>query len=345
MAVITVFKITGMRCAGCEAVVERTLAAVPGVISAKADYAGSTVTVEFDPAADGEARLLAACLAAGYRLEPAAADQPASTREKILSVLAFSALVLTLALARKSWPGLRVPELDSQAGYGLILLAGLLTGLHCVGMCGSFVLGYSADPAGQPGRAAIRPHLFYGAGKTLSYAVVGAAFGFAGSLFRITPLAAGLSLALAGLFMLLYGLSVLNVLPAFKLPRFGRIKAAAVYGSTACPKKPFFIGLLSGLILGCGPLQAMYVLAAGNGSALGGAKILALFGLGTLPALFAFGLLARTLTGVMARRFAQASGIILVLLGGMMLNKGYARANAAPAAAHSCCNGMSEGAK
>ena len=311
----TVFKILGMRCGGCEAVVERALWSVPGVMSAKADYAAGSVAVDFDPAAAGEARLIAACKAAGYRLEAAAAGQPGAGRTRFVSALALSILVLTFVLARRSWPGLQSPELDSGAGYGLIFLAGLFTGIHCVGMCGSFVLGYSAGCVTTGAAAAIGPHLLYGAGKTLSYALVGAAFGFAGSLFRITPLAAGLSLGIAGLFMLLYGLSMLNVLPPLKLPVFGGIGTAAINGSSG--RKPFFIGLFSGLIIGCGPLQAMYVLAAGNGSVPGGAGMLAAFGLGTLPALFAFGLLARTLTGVMALRFAQASGAILVLLWGL----------------------------
>jgi len=69
----------------------------------------------------------------------------------------------------------------------------------------------------------------------------------------------------------------------------------------------------------------MYVLAAGNGDPLQGAKILALFGLGTLPALLSFGLLTKVLSEKMTRRFLQASGIILLFIGSMMLNKGLIR--------------------
>jgi sulfite exporter TauE/SafE len=66
-------------------------------------------------------------------------------------------------------------------------------------------------------------------------------------------------------------------------------------------------------------------MAAGMGDALEGAKILTLFGLGTLPALLGFGLLTRMLSNTMTRRFIHASGMILIALGAMMLNRGLTR--------------------
>jgi hypothetical protein len=72
--------------------------------------------------------------------------------------------------------------------------------------------------------------------------------------------------------------------------------------------------------------EVMYVIAAGNGNALEGAKSLTFFGLGTLPALIGFGLLARTLSNKMTRNLIHTSGIILILFGSMMLNKGFLRA-------------------
>jgi sulfite exporter TauE/SafE len=88
---------------------------------------------------------------------------------------------------------------------------------------------------------------------------------------------------------------------------------------------PLFIGVFSGFIFGCGPLQAMYVMAAGNGDAFQGFVHLALFGLGTLPALFSFGLVSHLFTKTMTRRFLQASGIILIVLGSIMLYRGIIR--------------------
>jgi len=38
-------------------------------------------------------------------------------------------------------------------------------------------------------------------------------------------------------------------------------------------RSPLLTGLLTGLLLGCGPLQAMYVMAAGSGDPLEGATL------------------------------------------------------------------------
>lgn len=329
-----------MRCAGCERVLQDIVLKVGGVSSAKADYAGSCLEVTFDPDKAGPEAIRAACAAAGYTLET---WTPGSGRSKLLSqALALLALVLLILLSRKFGGLVKIPDITAAAGYGLIFAAGLLTGLHCVGMCGSFVIGYCAADA-QAGRPALVSHLLYGGGKIISYAALGGVFGYLGSLFVITPFIGGVSLALAGAFLILYGL---NTLRAFSfvgalLKRSAVPAGQAAPTSRGRPRGPLFAGLFSGLILGCGPLQAMYVLAAGNASAAQGAVMLALFGLGTLPLLLAFGLAARKLSGAMTRRFVQASGLILVALGAMMLHKGVLRAffPAEVKQVHSCCHG------
>jgi sulfite exporter TauE/SafE len=221
---------------------------------------------------------------------------------------------------------IHLPDINSRTSDGLIFVVGLLTGLHCIGMCGSFIIGYTAKDT-EHGRPVFRSHLLYGLGKTISYTMFGAIFGFIGSLFQITPLISGISIGIAGAFLILYGLNMLNI---FSILKTIRIKQPAFIKHYVLEKKrksnsPFFIGFFSGFILGCGPLQVMYIMAAGNGNILEGAKFLALFGLGTLPALFGFGLIARMLSNRMTRNIIHASGIILIVLGSMMLSKGIVR--------------------
>jgi LysM repeat protein len=86
--------------------------------------------------------------------------------------------------------------------------------------------------------------------------------------------------------------------------------------------RPFTIGLLNGLMIACGPLQAMYVMAAGTGSAFEGAKMLFAFGLGTLPVLSAFGVLTTLISASLTHRLLKASGVIVVVLGAVMINRG-----------------------
>ena len=82
------------------------------------------------------------------------------------------------------------------------------------------------------------------------------------------------------------------------------------------------IGLLNGLMIACGPLQAMYVMAAGTGSAIEGAKMLFTFGVGTLPILLGFGFLTTLISGALTHQLLRASGAVLIILGAVMLNHG-----------------------
>ena len=87
---------------------------------------------------------------------------------------------------------------------------------------------------------------------------------------------------------------------------------------------PFVIGLLNGLMIICGPLQAMYVMAAGTGSWSQGAASLLFFGLGTLPLLLGFGFLTSLLSANLTPKLLKASGVIVMILGAIMLNRGLA---------------------
>ncbi len=336
------FRITGMNCNGCETIIEEVVGKLEGVAYVKADYIKSTVKVTYNTNKTNLVHIQKACFAAGYPFELSPSSKKQKDSKIALSVLALIGLAIAIILARNIGHRLILPEVNSNTSAVMIFMVGLLTGLHCIGMCGSFIIGFTTKDVEQ-NRSIIRSHVLYGIGKTLSYAMLGAMFGFAGSLFRITPLVSGISLSLAGTFLILYGLNMLNILSVLK---YFRVKQPKFITRFTAEKKrqtnsPFYIGFFSGFIIGCGPLQVMYVLAAGNGSAIEGAKFLTIFGLGTLPALFGFGVLARLLSNTMTRRFIQASGIILIVLGSIMLNKGIVKTSSIDNSKviPSCCHG------
>ena len=207
----------------------------------------------------------------------------------------------------------------------LLFIAVTLTGFHCAGMCGALVVGYTVRAASEGG-AKYLTHLFYGAGKTLSYTVIGGLFGALGSIVTFTPFMRGVAGLAAGVFLVLFGLSTLRLfapLARFQLRTPGfvmRWVGKALRRNT----NPFVIGLLNGLMIICGPLQAMYIMAAGTGNPVEGAKMLFAFGLGTLPLMMGFGFLASALSRQFAPKLVRASGAIVVALGIIMLQRGYA---------------------
>lgn len=216
-----------------------------------------------------------------------------------------------------------LPELGVDMGLGLLFTVGFLTGFHCVGMCGALVLSY-ATKSTVTGKLRYGGHLLYGLGKTLSYTAIGAGFGLLGSVIAFTPAVRGLVGIAAGVFLLLFGLSLLNVWPGLRNFRIKTPPTLLKFIGTQSRKygHPFVIGLLNGLMVICGPLQAMYVMAAGTGSPWEGAKLMLVFGLGTLPVMMGFGLLTSMASASLAPKIVRYSGLIVVALGAIMLNRG-----------------------
>ena len=218
-----------------------------------------------------------------------------------------------------------MPKLSRDMSYGLLSLIGFLTSFHCVGMCGPLILGYSAKSATN-GQKSYGTHFLYGIGKTLSYTAIGALFGAFGSVVAFTPYAQGAVGVAAGVFLILFGLHMLDVFPALshfhlRTPKFVMRFVGKEYRKRS---NPFVIGLLNGLMIICGPLQAMYVMAAGTGSWTEGAAILFFFGIGTLPLLLGFGFLTSLLSANLTPKLLKASGFIVMILGAIMLNRGLA---------------------
>jgi uncharacterized protein len=241
------------------------------------------------------------------------------------ALLALGGIVLILWLDSWFTQHVDMPKLGQNVSYGLLMLVGFLTSFHCVGMCGPLIVGYTAQQAAT-GNKSHTDHLLYGAGKTLSYTAIGALFGAFGSVIAFTPRTQGMVGVAAGVFLILFGLHMLEVFPTlrhfqFKAPAFWMRFVGKEYRKH---RNPFAIGLLNGLMIICGPLQAMYVMAAGTGSWSQGATTLFFFGLGTLPLLLGFGFLTSLLSTSLTPKLLKASGVIVMILGTVMLNRGLA---------------------
>ena len=60
-----------------------------------------------------------------------------------------------------SLPNIQIPELGKKTSLILLFLAGILTGFHCISMCGGFVVSYTAKNAIN-GYKGFKQHLVYG---------------------------------------------------------------------------------------------------------------------------------------------------------------------------------------
>lgn len=208
-----------------------------------------------------------------------------------------------------------------------LLLAGLAgSTVHCTAMCSPFVLGQVADgmarmPAARMCQAArLRGALLlpYHAGRLATYTALGIAAGWLGAL-RLPQAVPGILLALAAAGLLLLALRRFQPAFAFALPAGASGSGIGQFASRLGQLRGVPLGLALGL-LPCGMVYAALTASASGGPVIGGLGMLA-FGLGTVPALIAVGLVGHAAARrweAAARRAAPwvltANGVLLFAL-------------------------------
>lgn len=202
------------------------------------------------------------------------------------------------------------------------LLAGLLGGVHCVGMCGGLVAAFSFRPDGST--PPFRLHMGYNLGRIVSYTLFGALAGALGAslnLLEIRPLQIALYV-LAQAVMILLGL----YLAGWNQWVLVFEKAGGALWSRLQPlfKKLLPVKSLSGALvagffwgwLPCGLVYSILVAALAAGSATSGAALMLAFGLGTLPNLLGMALFARHLQSLLQQpAVRKAAGLMVAGFG------------------------------
>ena len=165
-------------------------------------------------------------------------------------------------------------------------LAGLVTSVHCVGMCGPLSCSWAVSA--KPGASGfMRDTGLYHAGRLVSYALVGSIAGVIGTMpLKFFQHGAGIVLPwLLVVAFAIVGMGLETYLPKPQFLRAGvrRIQTAAFRMHSAL--RAGLLGFATPL-LPCGPLYLMFGLAMVNGSAIKGGEFAFAFGLGTLPLLW-----------------------------------------------------------
>ncbi len=216
--------------------------------------------------------------------------------------------------------------------FGAIITFALLGSIgHCIGMCGGFIVTYTTakiKPQYSKTQSAFY-HFLYNIGRVTSYTVLGALFGYFGSLWDVSPLTRAIMFAVAGVMMIVMGLSFagkLKFLTSIEIPitNYSWFKKAfmAQLGS-ATPASFFILGLLNGLFP-CGLVYTMLVTATTTQSALYGAVVMAVFGIFTIPTLFSFAYIVGLFSQTKFRSvMIQLAAVTVIAFGGWTLMKAY----------------------
>ena len=205
---------------------------------------------------------------------------------------------------------------------GLSFMAGLAGSGHCLGMCGGILAALAVTgPAVSAGQR-FRLNLAYHIGRIITYTLLGLLAGAASQAALFTALKPHLYwlFAVANGMVIIIGLATafgLRRLSLAMLDGAGWRGMSRVLGRAACQATARAF-LLAGLVMGllpCGLIYGVLISAATGGSwSLGGGMLLA-FGLGTLPALLAYGQVATALGALANTVFLRVMGLAVALLG------------------------------
>lgn len=322
-------KINGMTCISCERRIENKLKQIKGVISVKVSYAQNKAECLYDEAIISLADIEEIIEKQGYTIvRKEKGDSLLDSITKIVEIL----LMLFIFYRVMKHFGLTnffyaFPEAKENMSYGMLFVIGLLTSVHCIAMCGGINLSQCIQPLTKARDkdkrwAALRPSFLYNLGRVVAYTVIGGIVGGLGSIISFSEGAKGSVQIIAGIFMIIMGLNMLNMFPELRrlnisMPKFLSMKLYSKRGN----KSPFYIGLINGF-MPCGPLQAMQLYSLSTGSILKGAFAMFLFSLGTVPLMFAVGALSSLLSKQFTHKLISIGAILVVILGGGMLSSG-----------------------
>jgi sulfite exporter TauE/SafE len=203
-------------------------------------------------------------------------------------------------------------------------LLGILSGAHCIGMCGPLAL---ALPIGQ--QRVVRfvvGRLLYNVGRAITYVVLGAAVGMIGVAVPMPGVQRWISIC-AGVIVILF--SLIPRINAWVMQQSGPLaRASAIIGSGigSLLKRDsllglFALGMLNGL-LPCGLVYLALAAAIAYGDPLSAMTFMAGFGVGTIPVMLGVSLFPRIFSLSIRERLVRLTPVLSIIVGILLIVRG-----------------------
>lgn len=204
------------------------------------------------------------------------------------------------------------------------LLFGLISSLHCIGMCGPIAMMLPVDHA-NPAKKAIQI-LLYHAGRLTSYATLGLLFGLLGKGLYLAGFQQRISITV-GILMIVIALVPERIVAKYNFSRpiyklISKVKTSL--GSQFKRKSPdalFTIGVLNGL-LPCGLVYAALFGAIAMQNLTLSVFYMLLYGLGTIPLMSAVVYVTNFLSFPFRNKLQKLVPIVTVFIGVLFVLRG-----------------------
>jgi len=204
------------------------------------------------------------------------------------------------------------------------LVFGLVTSLHCAGMCGPIAIALPLH--GETRSSRLLGGILYNLGRTTTYLILGAAFGMIGQgistlgFQKWLSIITGILMILTGLFPSLFrfdfgasgkGIPFLNYIKRSLRTLFSTRSFGSLYA----------IGFLNGF-LPCGPLYSAIIISLAAGSLSASLMFMLMFGLGTIPMLLAITLAGNFLGQSVRKKLTMLLPALIIFMGILFVLRG-----------------------
>lgn len=208
--------------------------------------------------------------------------------------------------------------------YFVALMTGLIGSLHCIGMCGPIAVALPLGKKSWLNKSL--GSLTYNIGRTITYGILGALFGFLGQgiemagLQRLATILIGIIMIISVLFPVIFRekIKIDQVFTGYASRLIGQFRK--LFTRSSIPSL-FLIGLLNGL-LPCGLVYVAIAGALSTGGVLSGIFYMILFGLGTIPVMFTIPLAGNIIGSSVRKKFKGVVSTFIVLLGILFILRG-----------------------
>ena len=203
-------------------------------------------------------------------------------------------------------------------------VVGLVGSLHCIGMCGPIAIALPVPTSSN--LSFLTGRILYNLGRVVTYSFLGAILGLLGGRIALTGAQQIVSVVLGVI-----------VIVAVILPRRYKNYFAqhSIVQNLARPLKSnigvlfkkgtfsamFLIGILNGF-LPCGLVYVALAGAIASDDAISGAAVMILFGLGTVPAMFAASVFGKFINIGIRTKIRKAVPVFAILLGVIFILRG-----------------------
>jgi uncharacterized protein len=201
---------------------------------------------------------------------------------------------------------------------------GLVGSLHCIGMCGPIAIALPIPDSSN--LSFFTGRILYNLGRVVTYSFLGAILGLLGGRIAVAGAQQVVSIILGVLVI------VAVLLPQKYKNFFAQHPAIQ---KLAQPLKSnigmlfkkgtfsamFLIGILNGF-LPCGLVYVALAGAIASGDAISGAAVMILFGLGTVPAMFAASVFGKFINIGIRTKIRKAVPVLAILLGVIFILRG-----------------------